>query len=216
MQGTSFIAWGGRDLAQNAHAATRDQRFALDILMLAPDTRPSESLFEDFISGKIKSHSDDGSQNAHYFCFGRVIAAPGKGVVADARDGIADNTPGTLNTRDIPGNYVVIDHGNNEYSMLAHLKFASVSVKKGDRVRAGDPIGRCGNSGHSSEPHLHYHMQNTPRWLDGEGLPAQFHAYRANAETVMRGEPIQGQLITNAATDVTPSISGPPTAKTDK
>ena len=68
----------------------------------------------------------------------------------------------------------------------------------GDKVRAGDPIGRCGNSGHSNLPHLHYHLQTTPRWLDGEGLPAQFSNYYANGKIIERGEPIQGEIISHS------------------
>ena len=118
-------------------------------------------------------------------------------IVVDAMDGIFDNIPGKKNTRDIPGNYVVIDHLNGEFSMLAHLQKGSVLVRKGDEVRAGKPIGKCGNSGHSNLPHLNYHLQNTPLWLKGEGLPAQFRNYYANGKLVERGEPTQGQIISH-------------------
>ncbi len=111
---------------------------------------------------------------------------PGEGVVVDAKDGVYDNIPGLRNTRDIPGNYVIIDHLNGEFSILAHFKNGSVLVKEGDKVGAGDLIGQCGNSGHSNLPHLHYHLQNTSRWLDGEGLPAQFRNYYANGKFVER------------------------------
>lgn len=111
---------------------------------------------------------------------------PGEGVVVDAKDGVYDNIPGLRNTRDIPGNYVIIDHLNGEFSILAHFKNGSVLVKEGDKVGAGDLIGQCGNSGHSNLPHLHYHLQNTSRWLDGEGLPAQFRNFYANGKFVER------------------------------
>ena len=62
---------------------------------------------------------------------------------------------------------------------------------------AGDVIGECGNSGRSSEPHLHYHMQNTPDIMNGEGLPAQFQNYYANDEVVRRGEPVRGERVRN-------------------
>ncbi|MGG1659400.1 M23 family metallopeptidase [Brevibacillus sp. NRS-1366] len=57
-----------------------------------------------------------------------------------------------MNTEQPAGNFVEIDHGHGEFSMLAHLKQASVTVAPGDRVGTGDVIGLCGNSGNSSEP----------------------------------------------------------------
>jgi len=62
-------------------------------------------------------------------------------------------------------------------------------------VKQGQIIGRCGNSGNTSEPHLHYHLQNSPKFGQSEGLPAQFVNYVADGERVERGEPVQGQRI---------------------
>ena len=90
------------------------------------------------------------------------------------------------------GNHVVIDHGG-EFSFLAHLRQGSVSVKAGDRVSAGQPLGRCGNSGNTTMPHLHYHLQTTAVFAQGAGLPAQFNDYRADGQRVARGEPQRGE-----------------------
>lgn len=51
------------------------------------------------------------------------------------------------------------------------------------------------NSGNSNLPHLHYHLQNTPHWLNGAGLPMQFVRYYANGRYLKRGEPVQGEII---------------------
>ena len=96
------------------------------------------------------------------------MVAPGDGIVVDENDCVYDNISGNRNARDIPGNYVIIDHLNSEFSMLAHFKKGSILVVKDEQVSAGDPIGQCGNSGHSNLPHFHYHLHNTPNWLDGE------------------------------------------------
>ena len=72
------------------------------------------------------------------------------------------------------GNAVLIRHGQYEVSVLAHLKFGSTRVKAGDKVKMGKVIGLCGNSGNSSEPHLHYHIQNTPIIQDGTGIKCRF------------------------------------------
>lgn len=80
-------------------------------------------------------------------------------------------------SKDITGNYVIIDHLNGVFSMLAHFENGSVSIQKGEQIRAGFPIRQCGNSGHSNLPHLHYHLQTRGRRHYGEGLPAQFNNY---------------------------------------
>ncbi len=201
LTGESLIGTGGRTIEQNPnHIYVVDQRFAIDIVAPAPGASPPEleGIVEKALSGKLEIYrGNDYKKNENHYCFGRQIIAPGDGVVVDTKDGVFDNIPGKKNTKDIPGNYVVIDHLNGEFSMLAHFKKDSVLVKQGDKVRAGDPIGQCGNSGHSNLPHLHYHLQTTPNWLDGEGLPAQFQNYYANGKFVERGEPIQGEIIKN-------------------
>jgi murein DD-endopeptidase MepM/ murein hydrolase activator NlpD len=68
----------------------------------------------------------------------------------------------------------VIDDGKGEFCMYAHLKRGSIKVKSGDQVKAGQEIGVVGNSGNSPVPHLHFHMQTTPDWFKGDGLPTPF------------------------------------------
>lgn len=178
----AFVFWGGRSTVENYHAAARDQRFAYDLV----------------IARGAATHSGDAARNESYHCFGAPVLAPGDGTVAARMDGIADNVPGVMNAAQPLGNHVVLDHGNGEYSFLAHLKRGSLAVQQGQAVRAGDVIGQCGNSGNSSEPHLHYHLQTTPVFGQGEGLPAQFIAYLADGRPVARGEPTRGQTVAPA------------------
>lgn len=77
-------------------------------------------------------------------------------------------------TAAILGNGVVIDHGNGEFSVLAHMKPGSVKVAVGDVVKQGQEIGALGSSGNSSEPHLHYHMCNSADGLLCAGIPLNF------------------------------------------
>lgn len=176
-----FVFWGGRSVQDNYHAAYPDQRFAYDFLIVKNDT----------------THVGDGTRNEDYYCFGKEILAPASGKVVEAVDAVADNTPGVenMNAQEPLGNYVILDHGNAEFSFLVHLQHGSVAVKQGDMVEAGQLLGLCGNSGHSSEPHLHYHLQTTAIFQQGEGLPAQFQSYMADGEPVERGEPTRGQYI---------------------
>lgn len=177
------VIWGGRTVEQNYHAATVDQRFAYDLVVIRDGRR----------------HRGDPTDNASYHCWGVPVVAPAAGRVVVARDGIADNRPGEVNPSEPAGNHVVLDHGNGEFSFLAHFREGSVKVAVGDVVEAGTVLGECGNSGNSSEPHLHYHLQSTPTLGEGEGLPAQFRDYMADGVTVERGEPIQGQRIRPAS-----------------
>lgn len=178
-EGEWFVFWGGRKLEQNYHAATVDQRFAYDLMIMKDGA----------------SHTGDGKENEDYHCFDLPILAPGAGTVVVAIDGIEDNVPGEMNAKQIAGNHVVLDHGNGEFSFLAHFKKGSLGVKVGDKVAAGALLGRCGNSGNSSEPHLHYHVQTTAELRKGAGLPVQFRNYLADGQPVERGEPVKGQRI---------------------
>lgn len=178
-KGEWYVFWGGRSVGENYHAVTCDQRFAYDFVVLR----------------ESRSCAGRGNNNADYFCFGQTIFAPGDGAVVEANDGVADNVPGEMNRKCVPGNHVVIDHGNSEFSFLAHLKNGTVRVQREQNVRAGDPIGECGNSGNSSEPHLHYHLQNTAILFKGEGLPVLFHDYVVDGRLVERGEPRARQAI---------------------
>lgn len=177
--GEWFVFWGGRTVEENYHAATVDQRFAYDLLMVRNGT----------------SHRGDGKANADYYCFDTPIYAPADGTVTESADGIDDNVPGVMNPLAPAGNHLVLDLGNGEYALLAHFRRGTVTVKVGDHVKAGQLLGHCGNSGNSSEPHLHFHLQNAPVFGRGEGLPAQFRDYCADGKRVERGEPHKGQKI---------------------
>ena len=115
------------------------------------------------------------------------ILAAADGEVVAARDAHRDHpAPGSgaidWRARDIRGNFVVIRHAAREYSVLAHLLRGSVSVRPGDRVCRGQVIGRCGNSGHSTEPHLHFHVQDHPNFYLAVGRPVHFARFRRDRE----------------------------------
>jgi murein DD-endopeptidase MepM/ murein hydrolase activator NlpD len=101
-----------------------------------------------------------------------------------------------------PGNHVVIDHGQGEHSLIAHLRSGSVTVKPGERVSRGDPVGTCGNSGKSDLPHVHYHLQTGAAYSQGLGLPAPFDAFFLGGRFVERGEPKRGDLVTPSSAAV--------------
>ncbi|HEX8903848.1 MAG TPA: M23 family metallopeptidase, partial [Longimicrobiaceae bacterium] len=177
--GEWYVFWGGRTREQNYHVIAPDQRFAYDLV----------------VRRNGSTHEGDGTRVEQYYCWGQPIRAPGAGTVAVAVDSFADNAPGARDPAHAAGNHVIIDHGNGEFSLLAHLRRGSVAVRPGARVEAGAKVGECGNSGNTSEPHLHYHLQNTGVFGRAEGLPAQFTGYYADGRRVARGEPVRGQTI---------------------
>jgi murein DD-endopeptidase MepM/ murein hydrolase activator NlpD len=179
------VVWGGRTLKENHHAFDIVQRFAYDILIVRNNA----------------THTSDGKQNEDYFAFGQSVLAPASGTIVTVFDGEDDNIPGQMNP-DGPGgaggNHLLIDHGNGEFSFFAHFKKGSIKVKTGDRISTGQVLGLCGNSGNSSEAHIHYHLQNGLDPIQSEGLPAQFDRFIDNSKVVTRIEPVQGEFIQNA------------------
>lgn len=152
------ISHGGRSDAQNHHYDTVGQRFAYDIIVKK--------------NGRRKQPGAASTDNRAYYCYGREILAPAAGKVILAINDVQDNIPGQRGKRG--GNGVVIDHGFGEFSSLWHAIPGSVRVRTGDLVVAGQVIGQAGNSGHSSGPHLHYHLSTNDRRGGDFGLPAPF------------------------------------------
>jgi hypothetical protein len=179
VEGTWNVLWGGRSWDENHHASVADQRFALDLLMWKAGG----------------TYEGNGTRNEQYFCWGKPVLAPAEGRVVFAEDGVWDNLPGQVNPNRLYGNNLVIDHGNNEYSLLGHLMRGSLAVKMGDRVKAGQLLARTGNSGVSTEPHLHYQLMDAPEWIDAHGMPVVFVDYLADGRAISRGEPKRGQQL---------------------
>jgi len=138
------------------------QRFAIDWVKLGPDGR---------------TFTGNAQENRSYHAYGVDALAVADGTVAALKDGIPENVPG-LTSRAVPitldtigGNHVVLDLGSGRFVFYAHLQPGSLRVKVGDRVKTGLVLGLVGNSGNSTEPHLHFHITNGPSPLGSEGLP---------------------------------------------
>lgn len=118
----------------------------------------------DFIINDRNGKQFKGTGDFHedYFCFGKTVLSPFDGIVIEAVNTIPDNTIGDVNTKNNWGNTVIIKHNDYLYAKLSHLKYHSVEVKVGDVVKKGQILGRCGNSGRSPYPHLHFQFQVTP------------------------------------------------------
>lgn len=124
--------------------------------------------------------------------FGAPILAPVSGTVVTVLDGEPDHAARRAAPVRIPyllgqarrakggaaaiaGNHVVIGlSGGGPFVLLAHLRRGSPSVQVGDRVRLGEPIGACGNSGNSIQPHVHVQATESTDWEVTRGLPISF------------------------------------------
>ncbi len=109
-----------------------------------------------------RQYMGSGDLLSDYYCYDKLVLAPADGTVELVLDRIADNVVGEVNLKENWGNTVIIKHDDQLYSSLSHLKEGSVKVKEGDSIKEGDVIGRCGNSGRSPYPHLHFQLQETP------------------------------------------------------
>jgi hypothetical protein len=113
-----------------------------------------------------------------YAAFGVTICAPIDGAVLTSVDGLPDLPVGQVDNSNVFGNHVIIQpDGTDVLLFLAHMQKGSVLAKTGDRVSAGQPIGKVGNSGRTFEPHLHIHAQKQVT-KDGKsewvGVPIRF------------------------------------------
>lgn len=160
--GPSNASGHRRALIPVGGAAHIAQRFAIDWVQLREDG---------------KTWAGDQLKNESYRCYGADALAVADGIVAGIKDGIPENVPG-VNSRAVPitletvgGNYVILDLGQGRYAFYAHLQPGSLRVKVGDKVKRGQVVGLVGNSGNSTEPHLHFHIANKNAPLASEGLP---------------------------------------------
>ena len=173
------------------------------------------------VDAQSRSFRTDRSVNENFLAQGAEILSVGDGVVVATKDSIPENNPGIPGHRAVPvtletigGNYIVIDLGRSRFAFYAHVQPGSLRVKVGDRVRRGQVIALLGNSGNSTEPHLHFHMSDAlapgTTTLGSEGIPwaidqlviagrctvtTTFACTRGIPVTVRGAMPMQNQLV---------------------
>lgn len=132
------------------------------------------------------------SANEDWVGFGTEVVAVADGLVRGVRDGIVDHAPLTepgppadVTQDDVGGNYVVLELNPRTFVYYSHLQRNSVAVRPGDRVVRGQLLGRVGNSGNTNAPHLHFHVGDTDRLEDSEGLPFLLETFELLGETTV-------------------------------
>jgi hypothetical protein len=184
--GEFYVVNGGYSILINPHMKTLDQKslsayraqsYAVDIVRLDRFGRRADGWWP--------------TELTRYYVFGEPVYAPCSGLIVRTESRWPDLTPPDQDRQHPAGNYVLLECGEAAV-LLAHLMQSSVAVRAGQGVREGERIGRVGNSGLSTEPHLHIHAQqrsNTEEFLAGAPLP-----FRIDGRTPVRGSRINSKL----------------------
>ncbi|MBS1586261.1 MAG: peptidoglycan DD-metalloendopeptidase family protein [Bacteroidetes bacterium] len=179
-KGSWEVFWGGDTKEQNYHVESEAQKNAFDILVFDKSGR---------------SFKGEGKSNEDYYAFGKEIFAPCDAEVVTAIDGIKDNVPGEMNSFNVGGNMVILKTANNEFLVFCHFRHSSLNVREGQKVKQGELLGLCGNSGHSSEPHLHFHIQNVEDMDKATGVKCYFDKLYVNDQLKTDYSPVKGDVI---------------------
>jgi len=182
-KGEWTLFWGGDTPEQNYHVgAHASQKYAFDFVIR--DERG-------------RSFRTSGRTNEDFYAFGQELIAPCDGEIILVVDGVKDNMPGAMNPFFPTGNTVILRTDNAEYIIFAHFKQHSIVVKQGQRVKQGDLLGLCGNSGNSSEPHLHFHVQNVEDMNRATGVKCFFAEIIVNGEVRHDYSPVRNDRVSN-------------------
>ena len=185
--GEWYIANGGVDKETSHSWFLPSQRYAYDFFIM---------------NNEETTFSGEREQLENYFCFAENVLAPADGVVISAVSHFP-NTPiiaegqADCTASDVRGNHIIIRHSKHEYSMIAHLLPESICVKKGDSVSRGQVIAKCGNSGNTSEPHIHFQIQYGKSFAISAGLPVLFAHIIVDGKKTPQGFITNGHYVKN-------------------
>jgi hypothetical protein len=205
LRGNNWVALNGCCEPGGAHRASGQsvngglyfaQRFAIDWMRLDDKGR--------LLNG------DDADVHS-YTDYGAEILAVADGKVVSTLKDLQDQKPGTLpdistiTIENVDGNHVILDLGNGVFAFYAHMQKDSITVSPGDRVKRGQVLGKLGNTGNTSGPHLHFHLMDSPSTLGSNGLPyvidsfafdGEIPAAKFNAADKLDGSWDEGKLAT--------------------
>ncbi|HBO44703.1 MAG TPA: hypothetical protein DD670_12375, partial [Planctomycetaceae bacterium] len=137
------------------------------------------------MDGSGRRYSGSPQRLDNFYTFNTPVLSPAMGTVFKTVDHIADRPPGSNNFANPWGNLVILRLDTGQYVKLCHLRNRSLCVKEGQRVKPGDAVGYCGNSGRSPVPHLHVQVQTTAQ-VGATTVPFRLRHYveRSDGESV--------------------------------
>ena len=162
--GIWYVAAGHGSL--DTHRRFTSEAFAYDFLRIGEEGR---------------SHGGQGTLNSDYYAYGQPVLAAADGEVTYVRNDVPENAPGEAMPATPGGNAVIIRHADDFYTYYAHMRPGGMRVGIGDIVVKGDVIGEVGNSGDSTEPHLHFHAMSGPDAAASGGIPVVFESWVSQA-----------------------------------
>jgi hypothetical protein len=182
LRGSDWLAMGAtgpnsyhrRALMVEGGQAWLAQRYAIDFAQFH------------MVDGKAFTWNGPENQNSSYFCYNQPIHSVAPGRVVEVMDGLPENVPHSgklaidLTWQNAGGNHVVVDIGFGLYAFYAHMRPGSILVKEGEIVSAAQLLGQVGNTGSSTEPHLHFHIIDRPQFLSGQGVPYEFENFSSS------------------------------------
>lgn len=163
--GTFSIIHGGSNISINHHRIVAAQKLALDIVQI------------NHLGTRTKCWNPKKMEDFNIFCSN--VYSPCNGVIVEALDQYPDLEPLQMDPENPGGNYIAIAvEEQNNVVILAHLKKGTIQVKKGDSVQKGQFLAKVGNSGNTTEPHLHIHCvkkNSLDFFFSGKPVPMKFN-----------------------------------------
>jgi len=166
-KGEWYVFHGGNSPLINRHHFVGSEQYAMDILLPGDGKLPFENV----------------TDLDKYETFGKSLLSPVDGVVAYLENSLADQLIGNRDATNPYGNHIVIKTEPEVFVLMAHLQKDSVLVSEGDQVTIGQEIARIGNSGNTSQPHLHIQAMTREDFLDTNTLPLPISFTVANQDS---------------------------------
>ncbi|MBT3222959.1 MAG: peptidoglycan DD-metalloendopeptidase family protein [Proteobacteria bacterium] len=178
-----YTVWGGRQELYNYHTYYAPGAYAYDFLV-----------WDD--GGTCAEPCED---NDDYYIFGLPILAPAAGLVVGAEDGNPDMPPNVADPQSVTGNHVMLEVAPGEYLLLAHMQNGTVAVEVGDEVDAGQQLGLVGNSGNTTQAHLHMHLQDQDTYnANAKSIPMDFSKLNINGTYFEKAMPVGSEFVESA------------------
>lgn len=203
LAGSGWYAWNGCCGASTHRRAffpvggrmNFGERYAVD--WVKPDlTLDAAAIAASLDAGYLPTFDGDPIDNEAYRAYGEPLLAVADGTVVTVTSGQRDEEPQVpptgLSAAELGGNHVVLDIGGGVYAFYAHLPPDGATVEVGDKVSRGQVIGRLGNSGNTTEAHLHFHLMRSPAPLTGTNVPFEIATLSYVGSMFLQAVPFMG------------------------